>query len=141
MTHVTPCNLVVRQALSLGPLRPRGKRQFRLARGFAMAAALCWSARNVSRNSRDTDSDGNSNDDQRVPQTSASEDGYRKTQELMAAKKVAAIKQNDETAEYVLKRLISQSKKMKDKHLIALAMCHAGRDMMIAMQHSAAVII
>jgi hypothetical protein len=45
MAHVTPCNPVARQALSLGPLRPRGGlRQFRLDRRFEMAAALCWSA-------------------------------------------------------------------------------------------------
>ncbi len=81
----------------------------------------------MSRNSRDTDSDRNSDEDQRVPQTSESEDGYRKFQEPMAAKRVAAIKQNDETDEYVLKRLISQSKNLKDKHLTALVMCHAGR--------------
>ncbi len=82
-------------------------------------------ARTVSGNSRDTDSDGNSDDNQRVPQTSASEDGYRKIQELMAAKRVPAIKQNDENDENLLKRLISQSIKMKDKHLIELVMCHA----------------
>jgi hypothetical protein len=59
----------------------------------------------------------------------------------MAAKRVVAIKQHDETDKYVLKRRIIQSKKLKDKHLIALGMCLAGRNRTIAMQHSAAEII
>ncbi len=55
--------------------------------GYKPPQTLKSRARTVSRISRDTDSDGNSDDDQRVPQAPESEDGYHKIQEPMAAKK------------------------------------------------------
>ncbi len=42
----------------------------------------------------------------------------------MTARRGAATKQNDENNEYVLKRVVSQGKKLKDEHLEPLAMYH-----------------
>jgi hypothetical protein len=104
---------------------------------FKTPQTLKSGAKTLSRPSQETDSDGDSDDDQRVPPISARE----KINQIMAARRGATTKQNDETDEYVLRRLVSQGSKLKDEHIDALAMCHAGRDEMIRMQRAAADII
>jgi hypothetical protein len=95
----------------------------------------------VTRASQGTDSDGNSDEDQRVQRRLTAEEYRRRIQEAIAAKRGAATKQKDETDEYVLKRLISQGHKLNEEHIQALVMCYADRDEMITIQYSAAEII
>ncbi len=72
------------------------------------AQTLKSGAKSLSRPSQNRDSDGNCDDDQRVPPISA----RAKIKEIIVTtKRSAATEQNDETNKYVLKRLTSRGKK------------------------------
>ncbi len=94
-------------------------------------------ARTLPRSPQETDSDGNSDDDKRVPQMTPRE----RARQAMAALETTTVKQNDENDENVRQRLESQGNKLKANHLNALIMCQVGRDEMIPMQRIAAEII
>jgi len=94
-------------------------------------------ARTLPRSPQETDSDGNSDDDRRVPQMTPRE----RARQAMAALETTTVKQNDENDENVRQRLESQGNKLKANHLNALIMCQVGRDEMIPMQRIAAEII
>jgi hypothetical protein len=94
-------------------------------------------ARTLPRSPQETGSDGNSDDDRRVPQMTPRE----RARQAMAALETTTVKQNDENDENVCQRLESQGNKLKANHLNALIMCQVGRDEMIPMQRIAAEII
>ncbi len=76
---------------------------------FKTQQTLKSGSKTLSRTSQDTDPDGDRNDNQRVLSTSARE----KIKQIMATRRGATTKQNDETDKYVLKRLVSQGSKLK----------------------------
>ncbi len=94
-------------------------------------------AKTVSRPSQDTDSDENSDNDQRAPSMTPRE----RVRQEMASIGITTAKRNEENDEYVLQRLVNQGNKLLAEHTEALIMCHAGRDEMIPMQLIAAEII
>ena len=104
---------------------------------FKTPQTLKSGAKTLSRPSQDTDSDENSDSDQRAPSMTPRE----RVRQEMAAIGLTTAKRNEENDEYVLQRLVNQGNKLIADHIEALIMCHADRDEMIPMQCSAAEII
>ena len=104
---------------------------------FKTQQTLKSGAKTLSRPSQDTDSDENSDSDQRAPSMTPRE----RVRRGMAAIGLTTAKRNEENDDYVLQRLANRGNKLRADHIEALIMCHTGRDEMIPMQRSAAEII
>ena len=104
---------------------------------FKTLQNLTSGAKTFSRPSQDTDSDENSDNDQRA----SSMTPRKRVRQEMASIGTTTAQLNEENDEYVLQRLVNQGNKLIADHIEALIMCHAGRDEMIPMQRSVAEII